>query len=45
MAEEVTQRILNGDVRALARAASWVEDRRPRRNMFYGNCFRGPGTL
>ena len=26
---EVAQQILNGDLRALARAASWVEDRRP----------------
>jgi LAO/AO transport system kinase len=29
MTEDVAQRILAGDVRALARAASWVENRRP----------------
>jgi len=29
MLEDTAQRILNGEVRALARAASWVEDRRP----------------
>jgi GTPase len=29
MREDIAQRILDGDVRALARAASWVEDRRP----------------
>jgi LAO/AO transport system kinase len=29
MLEDIAPRILGGDVRALARAASWIEDRRP----------------
>jgi LAO/AO transport system kinase len=43
MLENVAQRILSGDVRALARAASWIEDRRPEAENLLRELFASTG--
>ncbi len=43
MLEDAAQRILDGDVRALARAASWIENRRPEAEILLRQLFPRTG--